>query len=111
VYKRALSERDAMLEANTALGGVSNQFVKLGCTRCTQATLLQYCSELEDYHPCLCEELMGGGLTVARSMGWLRGPSKAWEFHVAVQNPSTCTLVDEEQASPSAEKLGLCCRD
>jgi len=112
VYKRALSERDAILEANTALGGISNQFVKLGCTSCSQEALVEHCSQLEEYHPCLCEELMGGGLTVARSMGWLRGPSKAWQFHALVQNPATCTLVDPESTSaPTDQKLGLCCRD
>ena len=48
------------------------RFVRLGCTNCTLAELQQNCAEMDEYHPCLCQELMGGGLLS-------RGKAKAAE--------------------------------
>ena len=70
------------------------------------------CGELDEYHPCLCHELMGGGLNIARAMGWLRGPSESWSFHAIAQNAATCALVGGSAADGSpAERLGFCCHD
>ena len=76
---------------------------------CTEATLQENCADLETYHPCLCQELMGGGLTSARAMGWLRGKSSEWRFHAVVQNPATCDLVDATGGDDA--KPGFCCLD
>ena len=92
VFNIALGERDIELEANDALGVAGTRFVRLGCANCTAAELLLSCSDLQEYHPCLCQELMGGALLSARSMGWLRGPSHIWQFHAEVQNEATCVL-------------------
>ena len=97
-----------MLEANDAMGASGPRFVKLGCGNCSVVELEQSCAEHEDYHPCYCQELMGGGLQSARVNGWLRGPSQNWRFHAVVQNPSACVLAGGE--SP-AKQTGFCCRD
>jgi len=108
VFNKALPERDILLEANDALG-MGSLFIKIGCTNCTETTLQENCADLETYHPCLCQELMGGGLTSARAMGWLRGKSSEWRFHAVVQNPATCDLVDATTGDDP--KPGFCCLD
>ena len=75
----------------------------------TAATLEENCADLENYHPCLCQELAGGGLTSARAMGWLRGPSAEWRFHAVVQNVATCELADA--TAGDAPRPGFCCLD
>ena len=108
IFSRALPERDVLLEANDALA-MGSLFLKIGCTNCTAATLEENCADLENYHPCLCQELAGGGLTSARAMGWLRGPSAEWRFHAVVQNAATCELADA--TTGDAPRPGFCCLD
>ena len=72
------------------------------------AELEANCAEMDEYHPCMCQELMGGGLASARAMGWLRGPSDGWRFHAVVQNAASCLIVRGE---PAAKQSGFCCRD
>jgi len=110
VYNIALPEKDIVLEANDALGLAGNHFLRLGCANCTRAELQLSCADLDEYHPCLCQELMGGGLMSARAMGWLRGASSTWQFHADVQNPATCALQGSQEGSASSQ-LGFCCRD
>jgi len=100
----------ASQEANDALGLAGNHFLRLGCANCTRAELQLSCADLDEYHPCLCQELMGGGLMSARAMGWLRGASSTWQFHADVQNPATCALQGSQEGSASSQ-LGFCCRD
>ena len=109
VHTRPLSERDLVLEANDAMGATGPRFVKLGCGNCTVVELEQSCAAHEDYHPCYCQELMGGGLQSARVNGWLRGPSQGWRFHAVVQNPSACALLGGYVPPP--KQTGFCCRD
>jgi len=108
IFGRALPERDVLLEANDALA-MGSLFLKIGCTNCTAATLEENCADLENYHPCLCQELAGGGLTSARAMGWLRGPSAEWRFHAVVQNVATCELADA--TTGDSPRPGFCCLD
>ena len=68
IYNHALAEKEVRVEASNALGAVPTDFLRLGCTRCEAAELSTYCAALDDYHPCMCEELMGGGLGAARNM-------------------------------------------
>ena len=110
IHNRALAEREVVQEANDALGLAGTRFVRLGCNNCTRAELLQSCADLDEYHPCLCQELMGGGLLSARAMGWLRGPSASWQFHADVQNPATCKLPGMGEGAPTSQ-TGFCCRD
>jgi hypothetical protein len=110
IYNKALAEKDVVLEANDALGLAGNGFIRLGCANCTRTELAQSCADLDEYHPCLCQELMGGGLLSARAMGWLRGPSSAWQFHADVQNPATCMLPATGE-NARASQPGFCCRD
>jgi len=110
VYTRPLSERALVLEANAALGPAGPRFVKLGCGNCTEFELEASCSEHDDYHPCLCQELMGGGLQNARVNGWLRGPSSNWRFHTVVQNKHSCTLLGDS-SERHAKQTGFCCHD
>jgi len=110
VYNVALPEKDIVAEANDALGLPGSRFVKLGCTNCTVSELQASCAELDEYHPCLCQELMGGALTSARAMGWLRGPTAAWRFHADVQNPAMCFLPGADASGPSG-RPGFCCHD
>ena len=108
VYNTALAERDIAVEASDALGPLGISFLRRGCANCTVADLQASCSEVDGYHPCLCQELMAGGLQIARSMGWLRGASSKWEFHADVQNPRQCHIVSGPQP---ASQMGFCCRD
>ncbi len=110
VYNVALPEREIVLEANDALGLAGPRFVRLGCTNCTLAELQQNCAEMDEYHPCLCQELMGGGLLSARAMGWLRGRSAEWEFHADAAATSQCELLPPSGVAP-ASATGFCCRD
>ena len=109
VYARPLSELDLASEAGTALGAAGPHFIKLGCGNCTQSELEASCSEYDDYHPCLCQELMGGGLLSARVNGWLRGASSNWHFHSVVQNKHACKLFSG-YASLNRQ-MGFCCHD
>ena len=108
IFNTALPERDIVVEANDALGPLGTTFLRLGCANCTERELQASCSEVDGYHPCLCQELMSGGLQQARAMGWLRGASSKWEFHADVQNPTTCHIVSGPQP---ASATGFCCRD
>ena len=110
IWNTALAERDVLLEASDALGVVGSRFLRLGCHNCTRGDLQAACADLDEYHPCLCQELMGGGLLSARAMGWLRGPSAGWQFHAEVQNEQTCTLTGSREGSPTSQ-AGFCCRD
>jgi len=110
IYNIALPEKDIVAEANDALGILGNRFVRLGCQNCTASELQGACAELDDYHPCLCQELMGGGLTSARAMGWLRGPSASWRFHAEGMGASSC-LLGGASASVPAGRPGFCCAD
>lgn len=60
------------------------------------------------YHPCLCVELMSGGLATARTMGWLRGPSSEWKFHADARNPLRCEILPD---GPPETGAGFCCHD
>ena len=77
-------------------------------TNCSAAELQSACAELDEHHPCLCQELMGGGLQVARVQGWLRGPSERWNFH-ADAPAAGCPVTADGAASD--ERVGFCCRD
>ena len=110
IHNRALPERDLVVEANDALGPMGTSFLRLGCANCTVNELSASCTEVDGYHPCLCQELMGGGLVAARAMGWLRGPSASWQFHADVQNAATCKLTGSKPGSPPSQ-TGFCCRD
>ena len=110
IYNTALPEKEIITEANDALGLAGNRFLRLGCGNCTATELQMACSELDEYHPCLCQELMGGGLTSARAMGWLRGPSAGWRFHADVQN-GMCELSGATDPNGPAGKPGFCCHD
>ena len=71
IYNVALPEVDIVLEANDALGILGSHFLRLGCSNCTRSELQLACAEVDEYHPCLCQELMGGGLVAARLAGGL----------------------------------------
>lgn len=107
IHERALSAHEVFLDAY-AHDTTPAQMLRLGCSRCTEIALQQACAELEKYHPCLCEELMAGGLNIARSMGWLRGSSTSWVLHAVVQNPSECVISQEPS---SRRRMGFCCLD
>ena len=92
-----------------ALGLAGPHYLRLGCSNCSRVELGTSCAELDDYHPCMCHELMGGGLLSARAMGWLRGPSRLWSFHAEVQNAAQCDLVPKSAVRPI--QPGFCCRD
>lgn len=108
IHARALPEREIVAEAGGALGPAGPFFIALGCAKCTAESLMQHCSELDEHHPCLCQELMGGGLQVARVQGWLRGPSERWNFH-ADAPAAGCPVTADGAASD--ERVGFCCRD
>ena len=110
IFNIALPEKDVIAEANTALGLLGNRFLRLGCQNCTAGDLRATCAELDEYHPCLCQELMSGGLNSARAMGWLRGPSASWRFHAEVQNAAACDLAGAMDGGP-AGRPGFCCHD
>lgn len=109
IYNQALPERELLVESAHALGLPGSAFVRLGCANCTLEALEESCTELDGYHPCQCHELMGGGLTSARAMGWLRGPSDEWQFHAQVQNAATCVIVPK--GKPPEMQTGFCCQN
>ena len=92
IFDTALPEKEVQLEANDALGLAGVRFLRLGCQNCTREALQAACAEADEYHPCFCHELMGGGLVQARAMGWLRGPSQHWAFHAEAQARFTAPL-------------------
>jgi len=108
IFNKALPEAEVVVEASDALGTAGTAFLRLGCTNCTLSELQASCTEADGYHPCLCQELMAGGLHIAKSMGWLRGASDSWAFHADVRNPNTCTIVPE---NPPPSQAGFCCKD
>ena len=109
VWNAALPEKQILIEASGALGAAGPRFLRLGCHNCTRGELQAACADLDEYHPCYCQELMGGGLLSARAMGWLRGPSSTWQFHAEMQNERTCALVGSRRRAAVAG--GACCRD
>merc|ERR1712060_145437 len=71
IRSRSIAEEDVLIEAGSAFSPISPKLMRLGCNRCTAEELLQACGDFDDFHPCLCQELMGFGLNIARAMGWL----------------------------------------
>ena len=55
IFDKALLERDVAVEADSALGVVGSSFLRLGCANCTLPDLQSACTEVDGYHPCLCQ--------------------------------------------------------
>jgi len=98
VYSYPMDETAIQTEASIALPGFGPNYVRLGCHQCDLATAIERCVSTGGYHLCRKMELMGGGLIVARAMGYTEMSSDQWYA---------------EDASPDidTQKLGLCCLD
>jgi len=98
VYDFSMDEAAIQIEAGVALPGYGPNFLRLGCKSCDLATAIEKCAATGGYHLCRKMELTGGGLIVARAMGYTEMSSDQWYM---------------EDASPDidTQKLGLCCLD
>lgn len=98
IYSRALDEAALQVEASAALPGLGPNFVRLGCKSCGMQQAIEKCAATGGYHLCRRMELYGGGLMVARAMGYLNMASDQWS-------------AEDEEPNITLEKLGLCCLD
>lgn len=98
VYSHALDEHTIQIEASSALPGVGPNFVRLGCKSCEQNQAIEACAATGGYHLCRRAELHGGGLMVARAMGYLDMATDEW-------------AAEDTASEIQLEKLGLCCLD
>jgi len=98
IYNTALDEAALQVEASSALPGFGPNFVRLGCKSCEMRQAIEKCASTGGYHLCRRLELNGGGLMVARAMGYLNMASDQWS-------------AEDAEPSVSIEKLGLCCAD
>jgi hypothetical protein len=97
-YSHALDERALQVEASSALPGLGPNFLRLGCKSCTMRQSVEKCASSGGYHLCRQMELYGGGLMVARAMGYLDMSSEYWS-------------AEDAEPDIQLEKLGLCCLD
>jgi len=98
VYSVAKDENSLQVEASMALPGFGPNFLRLGCKQCELQQAIENCASTGGYHLCRRMELQGGGLVVARAMGYLDMSSDQW----AAEDPAPTI---------SLQKLGLCCLD
>jgi len=98
IQSRAMDEGSLQVEASTALPGLGPNFVRLGCKSCEMRQAIEKCAATGGYHLCRRMELNGGGLMVARAMGYLNMASDQWN-------------AEDEEPNITLEKLGLCCLD
>jgi len=98
IYNHAMDEAALQVEASAALPGLGPNFLRLGCKSCEMRQAIERCASTGGYHLCRRLELNGGGLMVARAMGYLDMASEHWE-------------AEDEEPNVSLEKLGLCCQD
>jgi hypothetical protein len=98
IYSHALDEAALQVEASSALPGVGPNFLRLGCKSCPMRQAIDACAASGGYHLCRRLELNGGGLMVARAMGYLDMASEQWH-------------AEDEDTNVNLEKLGLCCLD
>jgi len=100
VYSEALEEPELQVEAASSLPGLGPNFLRLGCSSCTMKDAIARCAGWSKggYHLCRTMELNGGGLIVARAMGYLDMSSEHW-------------TAEDEEADIALTKLGLCCLD
>jgi len=96
IYDFAMDEQALQREASVALPGFGPNFLRLGCKSCTLNKAINTCYEAGAYHLCRKMELMGGGLIVARAMGYTEFASDQW-------------YMEDTEADIMLEKLGLCC--
>jgi hypothetical protein len=97
-YSRALDEKALQVEASASLPGLGPNFLRLGCERCEMRQAVEKCAATGGYHLCRRMELNGGGLMVARAMGYLDMSSDYWS-------------AEDSATEIQLEKLGLCCLD
>jgi len=99
VYAVAKDEKDIQVEASSALPGFGPNFLRLGCKQCEMQQAIEKCASTPGgYHLCRRMELQGGGLMVARAMGYLDMSSDQW-------------AAEDSLPVISLQKLGLCCLD
>jgi len=97
-YGRAMDEKSLQSEASNALPGLGSNFLRLGCKRCEMSKAIEACASTGGYHLCRTLELQGGGLMVARAMGYLDMASDNWS-------------AEDSATDVQLQKLGLCCLD
>ena len=97
-YSKALEEDYIQAEAAPALGGISPNFLKLGCSDCGIDEANSKC--VNGYRLCTSIELHTGGYQIARSLGLL-----SWETHIW-----THSALDNKKDYMSLKGLGLCCK-
>ena len=97
-YSKALEEDYIQAEAAPALGGISPNFLKLGCSDCGIDEANSKC--VNGYRLCTSIELHTGGYQIARSLGLL-----SWDTHIW-----THSALDNKKDYMSLKGLGLCCK-
>jgi hypothetical protein len=98
IFNKAFEEADLQVEASTALPGLGPNFLRLGCKSCEMKQAIERCAQNGGYHLCRRIELNGGGLMIARAMGYLNMASDHWS-------------AEDAEPNIALEKLGLCCLD
>jgi len=98
IHSTALDEHSLQVEASSGLPGVGPNFLRLGCKQCEVHQAIEKCAATGGYHLCRRMELQGGGLIVARAMGYLDMSSEYW-------------MAEDSEPEIALEKLGLCCLD
>jgi hypothetical protein len=98
IFDHPKDEAALQVEASSALPGLGPNFLRLGCKSCEMRQAIERCASTGGYHLCRRLELNGGGLMVARAMGYLNMASDHWN-------------AEDEEPNVTLEKLGLCCLD
>jgi len=98
IQSKAMDEQSLQVEASSALPGLGPNFIRLGCKSCEMREAIEKCAATGGYHLCRRLELYGGGLMVARAMGYLSMASDQWS-------------AEDQEPNITLQKLGLCCLD
>eukprot|EP00298_Acanthocystis_sp_HF-20_P007546 c17118_g1_i1.p1 GENE.c17118_g1_i1~~c17118_g1_i1.p1 ORF type:complete len:353 (+),score=144.82 c17118_g1_i1:60-1118(+) len=97
-YSSALDEAALQVEASAALPGLGPNFLRLGCKNCEMKKAIEACASNGGYHLCRRMELNGGGLMIARAMGYLEMAPDNW-------------TAEDSASDVNLTKVGLCCLD
>ena len=97
-YGKAIEEDYIQAEASPALGGISPNFLKIGCTDCDLYEASLKCTN--GYRLCTSIELHTGGYQIARNLGLL-----SWDTHIW-----THSALDNKSDYKNLKGLGLCCK-
>jgi len=116
IFQRALLPTELAAMGSAAFPGLDPSFYSLACMSCPVSTALEACSSEDETptHLCTMAELNGGGLIIARVMGWINSIHANRIFALddkagLMYDAATSNMTAAEQQRTLG--VGLCCKN